>query len=133
MRFYKLSLRDQFRHAALWVLLCAFVLRALIPVGYMPDFGSLNRGALKVVICTGAGSKTLVLDATGDPVPSRQTRKVDHPCAFTGIAAAVASFANLEFIAQRYSSHRFLFLTASQSFLRNPGFVLGPRGPPRLA
>lgn len=132
MRIYKLSLRDQLRHAALWVLLSAFALRALIPVGYMPDFESLNGGALKVVICTGGGSKTLVLDAAGNPIPSRHAHKVDHPCAFTGIAAAVASFADLEFIAQRYSSHRFVSLIANQSLLRNPGFVLGPRGPPRL-
>lgn len=131
MRFYKLSLPYRFRQAALWGLLSAFAFRALIPIGYMPDFGSIAGGALKVVICTGAGSKTIVLDAAGTPIPSRHTLKVDHPCVFTGMTAVVSA-ADFGFIEQQYTSHRFASSVADQHFPRKSGFVLGPRGPPAV-
>ncbi|MBS0239354.1 MAG: hypothetical protein JSR89_13100 [Proteobacteria bacterium] len=130
MSFNESSLRDVCRRIALWALLGVFTLRALIPVGYMPDFGSLAEGKLKVVICTGAGSKTIVLDAAGNSVPSRHTTKVDHPCAFAGMATAVTPSANLEGVTQGYSAHHFVFLALNHHFIRHSGPVLGPRGPP---
>lgn len=75
-----------------WVvrlLLMSFVLRALIPIGYMPDFGAAAKGVFKVVICTASGSKSLALDAKGTPVPKQKSHHDDQPCAFTGLAAVV--------------------------------------------
>lgn len=132
MSFNEMSLRNACRCIALWVLLGVFALRALVPVGYMPDFGSLAEGTLEVVICTGVGSKTIVLDDAGKPVPSKHTGKVDHPCAFTGMAAAAAPAADLELVAQGYDARHFVSPVLNHHVLRRLGSVLGPRGPPSL-
>ena len=78
-----------------WVaslLLLAFALRALVPVGYMPDFAAAAKGEYKVVICSAAGSKTISLDADGLPASQQPGDHApaghdDQPCAFTGIVA----------------------------------------------
>lgn len=132
MSVNEIGLRDACRRIALWVLLGVFALRALIPVGYMPDFGSLAEGTLKVVICSSAGSKTIALDAAGNPVPSKHTGKADHPCAFTGMAVAAAPTADFELTAQGYGAHRFISPVLNRRALRRLGSVLGPRGPPSL-
>ncbi|MGL4396181.1 MAG: DUF2946 family protein [Hyphomicrobium sp.] len=84
--------RDGIRNRVLrvWVvrlLVLAFAFRALIPVGYMPDFSALSNGVLKVVICTANGSKTVDIDADGKLQPANPNAHDHHPCAFTGLAA----------------------------------------------
>ncbi len=72
-----------------WVahlLLSVFVLRALIPVGYMPDFSAVAQGVFKVVICSASGAKTLTVDSKGHHVPDKSSPSHDQPCAFAGIA-----------------------------------------------
>lgn len=132
MSFDETSLRDACRHIALWVLLGVFALRALIPVGYMPDFGSLAEGTLKIVICTGVGSKTIVLDAAGKPVPSKHTDNAEHRCAFAGMAAAATPAVDLELVAQSFHPHHFSSPVLNHHVPRRLGSVLGPRGPPSL-
>ncbi len=74
-----------------WVirlLLLSFALRALVPLGYMPDFHALSQGTFKVVICTASGSKTLEVDSQGKILPATPGKTHnDQPCAFTGLAA----------------------------------------------
>jgi hypothetical protein len=66
----------------------AFALRALIPVGYMPDFATLSKGSFEVVICSAAGhGGVAILDLAGRPAPHKHGGKVDHVCAFSGMAA----------------------------------------------
>lgn len=82
------------RHSALmtlngWVarlFLAVFMLRALIPVGMMPDAQAAAEGILKVVICTPAGAKTVALGADGQPVQDQGAIHHDQPCAFSGLA-----------------------------------------------
>ncbi len=78
------------------LLLTAMVLRALIPVGYMPDLPAAANGIFKVVICTTDGAKTIAVDRNGllapteypgNDHPSDQGDHRDHPCAFSGIFA----------------------------------------------
>lgn len=45
-----------------------FALRALVPVGYMPDLGALRDGQVQIVICTGTGTQALLVDAAGQPL-----------------------------------------------------------------
>lgn len=69
------------------LLLVAFTLRALIPVGYMPDLAAASRGVLRIVICTAAGAKLLTVDENGDPAPQERADHSDKPCAFSGLAS----------------------------------------------
>ncbi|WP_114395273.1 DUF2946 family protein [Oleisolibacter albus] len=51
-----------------WLLSClllgAMLLRGLVPVGMMPDLSRLSQGAIPLVICTGSGEMTVLMDLT---------------------------------------------------------------------
>lgn len=76
--------------ATVRVAMLLFALRALVPVGYMPDLGGLREGQVQIVICTGAGTQVLLVDANGQPLD--RNHAPDHAgaadCAF---ATATAS------------------------------------------
>lgn len=60
------------------VLVLAFALQALIPAGFMP--GSAMAGT-PVVICSGMGQKTVLLDGDGQPVGQQDDSDAGHaPC-----------------------------------------------------
>ena len=44
----------------LWLLAAAFMLRALLPAGYMPDVDALKRGDLAIAFCSADGTLTAV-------------------------------------------------------------------------
>lgn len=56
------------RRAVAWLGLFLFTLHAVLPAGYMLDTESLRDGRYEVVICTGAGLQTIVLDRSGNRV-----------------------------------------------------------------
>jgi hypothetical protein len=60
--------------------LIAFVMKALIPAGFMPEFSAGESGPFKIVICTASGSK--IIDTAGDHGPSRTTvtKHLGEPC-----------------------------------------------------
>jgi len=67
-----------------WAVVVAFVLRALVPVGFMPGISPTGSG-VGLVICTSTGVKTVV-----DPAQPEQQNKhsaKDGPCAFAGLGA----------------------------------------------
>lgn len=72
------------------LLLCALV-RALVPVGYMPDLSAARDGTFKVVICTGDGARTITLDASGAPTHPADTAGDQQGCVFSTLAEAVIS------------------------------------------
>ena len=45
-----------------------FALHAVLPAGYMLDTDSLRDGRYEVVICTGAGLQTVVVDKSGNRI-----------------------------------------------------------------
>lgn len=57
---------DWRRLARLTLLL--FALRALLPVGFMPDLGLLKQGGFQIVLCTAQGPTAVTVDADGEPV-----------------------------------------------------------------
>lgn len=69
-------------------LLLTFVLRALIPQGYMPSFDMSAGGAIKLVICTTQGAKIVSFDAEGQPHNDSSGQHSDQVCAFAGLATA---------------------------------------------
>ena len=52
----------------LYLLLFTLALRALIPLGYMPDAGALRDGRIQIALCTAAGVSTMPA-AMVPPVP----------------------------------------------------------------
>ena len=130
-------LQDGFRYDAIkqWVanlLLIALMLRALVPVGYMPDFAAAAKGEYKVVICSAAGSKTISLDADGIPVPADPSEQHDQPCAFAGVLAFAGPA--LEALTISPPATALDIGVPRQSAELPParaGPVLGSRGPPQ--
>jgi len=70
----------EFRLALLqWVILPVFILRALIPLGFMPDVS--NGGGM--VICSGFDGKEI-------PAPHDAKASGDMPRSFSGLGSALA-------------------------------------------
>jgi hypothetical protein len=69
-------------------LLVAFVLKALIPAGFMPDFSGQDGQSFKIVICTANGSK--LVDAGDDGSGGTVAKHSGDPCALATLAALAA-------------------------------------------
>lgn len=114
--------------------LCCLILRALIPTGYMPDFGATPAGAFKVVICSAAGTKTIALDRDGNPLPDRNDGHHGEPCAFGALAQAMSTAPDAAVAAS--PAYRIVAAADGTDAQLPPvraGPVLGSRGPPRLS
>lgn len=70
-----------FTHGLTVVLLTAFMLRALIPAGWMPQ---TTGDGIALVICTVAGLQEITLGPDGHPQASGDTGH--DPCPFAGVA-----------------------------------------------
>lgn len=125
------------RASRLSLLLAALVfLRALIPVGFMPQVAA-GGGLIDIVICTGHGLRTLtILDPGGlaAPQPSNPDALESGLCPFA--AAGALAFVGL-IVALLWPVGRTLrSLLDPPSAFRPPavGFgALGPRAPPLQA
>ena len=130
---------DDIRTGALrgWIvrlLLAAVLLRALIPVGYMPDFGAAAKGVFKVVICSANGFKSVVVDKDGHKIPDHSDSTQDQPCAFSGIAvAALPSIEAGPQIAPEFADASFIPRLAIDLPPSRAGPPLGSRGAPQLS
>ncbi|MEQ1672904.1 MAG: DUF2946 family protein [Hyphomicrobium sp.] len=119
--------------ASLWLsrlLIVAFALRALIPVGYMPDFASVASGSLKVVICTASGTQTVYLNLDGSPPAPQHKSGADEQCAFSGIATATLPEVTAEPIHWLTAESPAIAVPRPSLHPIRAGPVLGSRGPP---
>lgn len=82
------------RHWAARLLVVCLLLRALIPLGFMPDFSAAANGTFKVVICSATGAKTVTLGPDGNPVHNPAKSNAHDACPFGAapLAAAPPSF-----------------------------------------
>jgi len=65
------------------LVLLAFVMRSLIPLGFMPGKASAEGGLFPVVICSGASSSTVYLPADKVPGEHPAHPNASHaPCVF---------------------------------------------------
>lgn len=60
--------RDRSRRGLARLALVLFALRALLPVGFMPDIGLLKQGGFQIVLCTAQGPTAITVDADGAPI-----------------------------------------------------------------
>lgn len=78
--------------AAAWATLCALLLSALWPAGFMPG-AEAEDGAFTVVICSASGLKKLTLDASGNPVDENGQAESDS-CVYWTAATHIAALTN---------------------------------------
>ncbi len=116
------------------LLLMAFFVRALVPAGYMPAFSATSDSGLRIIICTAAGAKTLLLNENGKPVPTPDSRHHDQQCVFSGLAA-VAPPALMPLLASAVDFGAVAFKPNVIAELppARAGPTLGSRGPPLIS
>jgi hypothetical protein len=129
--FLNLLRRPDFRALSAALLLCAYLFKALIPTGYMPDMQALQKGLFQITICTAYGAQHITVDETGQPaspVP-HENAKSDF-CPY-GWAPQAALFT---FIPQIFSS---VLFAAIERFVFEQRFIAAhrysssqPRAPP---
>ena len=116
--------------------LVLFALRALVPVGFMPDLGALGHGQVQIVICTGDGTRSLLVDEAGKPLADQDSHKAHHAadCPFS-MASAKAFLLPAPVVAAGYPDVERGFLPPARAEAVLPpaqGPPLGQRGPPVL-
>ena len=87
-----------------WALLSLVVLRALIPVGFMPDIDALRDNRIEIVVCTPNGLKTLAISSDANGFTGTQDGSSEgtatHECPFDAVISQAIvlqeSFSNFE-------------------------------------
>jgi len=80
--------RAAWRRLAVVFALAAVLVRAVVPVGWMPST-QLSSG-VPIVICTVSGEQHILLDADGHPIPGGEKHDANRgqaPCAFAAVAS----------------------------------------------
>lgn len=114
--------------------LLAFLCRAAIPVGYMPDLSGKGESSFAITLCTTSGPAVMQLDMAaphGDPASESGYPGQDCPFGLSifekvlpgGAAPALAGFISFLYAAPAFS-------TLAAPMLRAQGPPLGPRAPP---
>jgi hypothetical protein len=65
----------------------AFAIRSLLPVGFMLAVAPDDGGMPQIVICTGHGLQTWVLDEKGVPHPSKSDADKKSTCPYAPVGA----------------------------------------------
>lgn len=113
------------------LLVATVVLRALVPVGFMPDLSRLASGTIQLVICTGTGSKLVTLDENGKPVPAKSSAHADQACPFAGsVLTALPQHGGLALSHPQAPAAADLGDLATVLPPARAGPPLGSRGPP---
>jgi len=115
--------------------LALFVLRALLPVGFMPDFSAGSHHGMTLVFCTMGGGKPHLMDMSGTAGKADSGKATHHmgegECAFAVAAApALPTVLSLELPVFEHLADA---VSEEQRFIR-PGSTRGPplgaRAPP---
>ena len=123
-------------HVAFCLMLLAFVGRAVIPVGFMPDTGALRDGRVLITFCSASGGTlaTLNLSDKSDHGSGTDTATVAD-CPF-GLLAAQAVLPTLNAAVILAAAFRrdlpAPFYTSPRPPLPAQGPPLGSRAPPSL-
>lgn len=108
-----------------------FLLKAVIPAGFMPDLTSLHQGIIKMTICTWDGTKDIDVDAnTLQPVDNHTQKTHQKICPFAAtLTSFLQAFIILIFGVVVFST---LFLTRliTKAFVFHKPSLLFPRAPP---
>ena len=123
------------RSLAAGLIAAALLIKALVPLGFMP--GTASNGTMIVQICNGYGPQSMVMEIPGKAEHDKQSQhgKGEMPCAFSGLSVpslagtdpVLLALAILFVMAMALRTVRPLALS-SAAYLRPP-----LRGPPARA
>ena len=114
--------------------LIAFVLKALIPAGFMPDFSGHDGQSIKIVICTANGTKLVDADGFADDKSNGSIAKhAGEPCILGGLAASILPglVATVD-LPSEFDTSRDRFALAVVLPPARAGPAHSPRAPPSL-
>ncbi len=118
------------------LLALCFVVRALIPPGYMPDMAAASKQPLKLVICTAQGLKTIAAPGRGAAPNGDRDSHDGADCAFATLSA-VAQMPLISGAVQplQIAIPRTLpfAMIGPREPVRRSGPSFGSRAPPRAA
>lgn len=109
----------------------AFAVRSLLPVGFMLT-ASPHPGAMpEIVICTGHGPQSWVLDEKGVPHPAKSTADSKTTCPYAPVGAVAVNQDAPQLLAHtvRYASVAYAITTEIFRATPKPG-AQSARGPP---
>lgn len=125
--------RPVLRHRRLVALLLlpGLLLRALVPVGFMP--GSGTGVGIVLELCTAHGLQRFVVQPDGDTAPAAPASHADNPCAFalTAVAAPPPAAGSGGAGAMPTAAPPTAFRSVAAA--PPPVRARSPRGPPPLA
>lgn len=127
---------SRWSRAVVRVTLAVFILRALIPAGYMADLSALSQGHIQISICTADGVRSITLDADGRVVDEGGSQPgAAEKCPF-GAVLAKSAVPPPDLTAGLPAYSRLAgFPPPSDHFALKPpalGPPIGPRAPPHL-
>lgn len=113
------------------LLIClAFALRSLLPVGFMLAASPAHGGGLQIVICTGHGPETRILDEKGSPRPA-QSAADKTTCPYAPVGAVTADHHAPDLLAHTIQYAAIAFAITAEIFHATPKpGALSARGPP---
>jgi len=125
-------------HILMCMLAFALLLRAAIPIGFMPDAEALRQGKIEITFCTvGGGLTTTVIDIDND-THQPDTSSSDHTnaaCASSALSPVALDLPS--YVVQPVAMHTSLSLRLAHDSAVLPllpaiGPPLGARAPPHL-
>ncbi len=118
------------RTPVLGLLMAALVFRALIPSGFMPTQG--ENGRIMMELCSGFGTKTVVVDL-GDDAPTPGSQLFEHsPCGFTAAALAAPPVAPISFPVSLTLFDQLVVADTPVATAPSIQRTQSPRGPPLI-
>ncbi len=109
----------------------AFAVRSLLPVGFMLTASPDHGGGVQIVVCTGHGPQSWVLDEKGVPHPSKSSADNKSTCPYAPVGAADTAQDAPQLLAHtvRYASVTYAITAEIFRATPKPG-AQSARGPP---
>ncbi len=110
-----------------------FAVRSLVPVGFMLAASPDHGGRLSIVICTGHGPQSLILDDKGVPVPAKAPAADKAQCPYAPAGAVAAGDEAPLLLAQTVRYAAVAYRITSELYRATPrAGAQSARGPPTL-
>ena len=109
----------------------AFVVRSLLPVGFMLAVPPAPAAAVEIVICTGHGPQSLTLDDQGVPVPAKAPMAGKNICPYAAAGAVAVGHAAPHLLAHVVRDAAVSYRITTEIFQATPKpGAQSARGPP---
>lgn len=109
----------------------AFVVRSLLPVGFMLAATTANAGDLAIVICTGHGP--LTVDEAGTPVQKKTPVSAKDICPYAPVGAATVDHDTPHLLVRAVSYASLTYRITREIFRETPRpGAQSARGPPTV-